>query len=224
MAIDYIDRKFKIFLRVKIEEFTGFRCDDIIFESSLDDGRDEFPETRPAKEASASPFYKETNLQERYTFDNFVVGSNNMMAHAAALAVAENPGQIYNPLFIYSGVGLGKTHLMHAIGNFILKNSPEKKVLYVSSEVFTNELIDAIRVKNGFTTSDFHEKYRNIDVLLIDDIQFLIGKESTTEEFFHTFNELYNSKKAIVISSDRSPKEFASMNLEERLVSRFEWG
>ncbi len=224
MAIDYIDRKFKIFLRVKIEEFTGFRCDDIIFESSLDDGRDDFPETRPAKEASASPFYKETNLQERYTFDNFVVGSNNMMAHAAALAVAENPGQIYNPLFIYSGVGLGKTHLMHAIGNFILKNSPEKKVLYVSSEVFTNELIDAIRVKNGFTTSDFHEKYRNIDVLLIDDIQFLIGKESTTEEFFHTFNELYNSKKAIVISSDRSPKEFASMNLEERLVSRFEWG
>ena len=219
-GIEYISKKYTIALRVKIEEFSGFHCEDILYVCESEN--EEVPSIRrPKVDLSQTARYKETNLQEKYTFDSFVVGSNNQMAHAASLAVAENPGEIYNPLFIYSGVGLGKTHLMHAIGNFVLKNSPEKKVLYVSSEVFTNELINAIRAR---TTSEFHEKYRNIDVLLIDDIQFIAGKESTIEEFFHTFNELYNSKKAIVITSDRSPKEFAAMNIEERLVSRFEWG
>ena len=136
--------------------------------------------------------------------------------------MAESPGEVYNPLFIYGGVGLGKTHLMHSIAHFILKNNVNAKILYVTSEKFTNELIDAIRNKNNITTTEFREKYRNNDVLLIDDIQFIIGKESTQEEFFHTFNTLYEAKKQIIISSDKPPKEIET--LEERLRSRFEWG
>jgi len=159
----------------------------------------------------------DTHLNARYRFDNFVVGSANRLAHAACQAVAENPARAYNPLFIYSGVGLGKTHMLHAIGNAVLQQG--KQVLYVSSEEFTNDLVYAIRTK---TTAAFREKYRQVDVLLIDDIQFIAGKDSTQEEFFHTFNALYGQDKQIVMTSDRSPK--AMSTLEERLRSRFEWG
>ena len=172
----------------------------------------------PVKEFSA-PASNNSSLNPKYTFDTFVIGENNRFAHAASLAVAESLGEAYNPLFLYSGVGLGKTHLMHAIGNFVLEQNPNAKVLYITSEKFINELINAIQ---NNTTEDFRKKYRNIDLLLIDDIQFFIGKERCQEEFFHTFNDLYENKKQIIISSDKPPRDINP--LEERLKSRFEWG
>lgn len=158
-------------------------------------------------------------LNPKYTFDTFVRGNGNQFAHAGAVAVAECPAKRYNPYFIYGGVGLGKTHLMHAIGHYILEQNQDANVLYVTSEKFTNELINSIKDDKN---EEFRNKYRNIDVLLIDDIQFIVGKERTQEEFFHTFNALYEAQKQIIISSDKAPKEIAT--LEERLRSRFEWG
>ena len=169
---------------------------------------------RPAREETL-----ESSLNPKYTFDSFVIGASNRFAHAASLAVAELPADAYNPLFLYGGVGLGKTHLMHAIGHYIHDNNPSAKLLYITSEKFTTMLIDAIGKK---TNQEFREQMRTVDVLMVDDIQFISGKTATQEEFFHTFNELHSNGKQIIISSDRPPKDIPT--LEERLRSRFEWG
>lgn len=177
-------------------------------------------EKKEKRAVQSSPIYLSIPfLNPRYTFENFVVGHGNRFAHAAALAVSESPGKAYNPLFLYGGVGLGKTHLMQAIGYEVLKKAPKAKVVYISSEKFTNEVIDSIQHN---TMAQFRNKYRNVDVLMIDDIQFIAGKERTMEEFFHTFNTLYETSKQIIISNDRPPKEIP--DIEDRLRSRFEWG
>ena len=225
-AATYVENKYKTFLYVAVAEAMGEEYEIRII--TEDEALKEKPlEPETPKKATAAPAPKvaeeqKTNLNPRYTFDTFVIGSNNRFAHAAALAVAESPGKEYNPLFLYGGVGLGKTHLMHSVAHYILQQDPTKKVLYVTSEVFTNELIDSIRNGNNNSMTAFREKYRNIDVLLIDDVQFIIGKESTQEEFFHTFNALHSANKQIIISSDRPPKDMET--LEARLQSRFEWG
>ena len=190
----------------------------------LDENYQPSSEKLPIKSiASDNPYKEEYYINPSYTFENFVVGQNNNYAHSVALAVAEAPAVTYNPLFIYGGSGLGKTHLMHAIGHYILENSPELKVLYVSSETFTNELVQSLQAgKNSNSKmNSFKEKYRSVDVLLIDDIQFIEGKDSTQIEFFHTFNTLYDLKKQIVISSDRHPSNLK--DLDDRLKSRFQW-
>ena len=226
-SVEYIEKKYLLPLKVCIAEITGTEFE-VMLISEDDDKLDEIQNM--AIEASQKKKTKtaaeKAGLNPKYTFDTFVVGGNNNFAHAASLAVAESPGEVYNPLFIYGGVGLGKTHLMHSIAHFILDKNAKKKVLYVTSETFTNELIEAL--KNGRTAgnesamSKFRDKYRNNDVLLIDDIQFIIGKESTQEEFFHTFNHLHTSGKQIIISSDKPPKDIET--LEARLRTRFEWG
>ena len=178
--------------------------------------KDDANEPEPDEEFS---FSKETHLNPNYTFDNFIIGKGNQMAHAAALIVSEEPGKLYNPLFFYGGVGLGKTHLMQAIGNKRLEDHPETNVKYVTSEAFTNDFINAIQTNR---TEEFRREYRNVDILMVDDIQFFAQKEGTQEEFFHTFNDLYNNDKQIVLTSDRVPQEIPK--LQERLVSRFAWG
>ena len=218
MGLNYITKKYTLPIKVAIAEITGIDYEiEFILQEQTKNIR-----SFKSKNPEFVPDTEKSNLNPNYTFETFVVGKNNKFAHAASLAVSESPGEVYNPLFIYGGVGLGKTHLMHSIAHFILKNNPKAKILYVTSEKFTNELIDAIRNKNNISTTEFREKYRNIDVLLIDDVQFIIGKESTQEEFFHTFNSLHNVNKQIIISSDRPPKDIET--LEERLRTRFECG
>ena len=192
--------------------------------ASASESRSSMPEAAPAREpAAVEPEPVRTaaagGLNSKFTFDRFVVGPSNRFAHAASLAVTESPAKTYNPLFIYGGVGLGKTHLMQAIGHAILRRAKGARVVYLSSEQFTNDLIQAIQTR---TTARFRDRYRTVDVLLIDDVHFIAGRESTQEEFFHTFNVLYDAHMQIILSSDRSPKDIAG--LEERLVSRFEWG
>ncbi len=211
-SLDFIKNKYETFLRTAIAEKTG------------NDYQIQFELKSRLNDTAKQTVYKPSPnlygiLDAKYTFDTFVVGTNNTLANAAAVAVSENPGEVYNPLFIYGGSGLGKTHLLQAIAHHIIDTQKDKKVIYITSESFTNELVQSIR---NSKSDEFRQKYRSADVLLIDDIQFIIGKDRTQEEFFHTFNTLYESKKQIIISSDKPPKEMNT--LEERLRSRFEMG
>ena len=215
VGLDYVSKHYMLPLKAAIGEVTGMEDCEIRFVLT------ENVEEKSRREEIENKSHI-AGLNPKYTFDTFVVGSNNKFAHAASLAVAESPGKVYNPLFLYGGVGLGKTHLMNSIAHYIIENHPEMHILYVTSEEFTNEVIEAIRNGKSTALPSFREKYRNIDVLLIDDIQFIIGKESTQEEFFHTFNALHAAGKQIVISSDRPPRDMDV--LDERIRSRFEWG
>ena len=215
-SIIYVEKRYLKHLTCTICEVMNKEYSVIIM-SSAEKKEDELK--KKTSSVSTTNNIATQNLNPNYTFDTFVIGTNNNLAHAASLAVAETPGQIYNPLFIYGGAGLGKTHLMQAIAHFIIASDPSKKVLYVTSETFTNELIESVKTNKN---TEFRNKYRNIDVLLIDDIQFIIGKVSTQEEFFNTFNDLYMLGKQIVISSDRPPKEMET--LPDRLRTRFESG
>lgn len=217
-AVNYITNKYKNFFQVSISEMFNQEYQvSFLLEKDIE---------KEEKLIEKNNIYNinnvNANLNPKYNFDTFVVGSNNKFAHSAALAVAESPGEAYNPLYLYGGAGLGKTHLMHSIGHFVLEQNPDKKVLYVNSEEFTNEVIESIRSGNAAAMTKLREKYRTVDVLLLDDVQFIIGKESTQEEFFHTFNVLHTAGKQIILSSDKPPKEMET--LEERFRSRFEWG
>ncbi len=221
ISVNILNNKYNLAFLVAISEIMQKEYREIIFISG---------ETIENKAVSSYNNTEEksitSNLNPKYTFDTFIVGSNNRLAHSAALAVSEDPGKVYNPLFIYGGPGLGKTHLMHSIGHYILNNNPNMNVCYVTSENFTNELVESIRsgerLGNSKSMSKFKEKYRTVDALLIDDIQFIIGKPQTQEEFFNTFNVLHSANKAIILSSDKPPKEMSS--LEERIKSRFNSG
>ena len=222
-ALNYISNKYKSYFQVTISEMMNHMYDvQFMLEKEADDEENAGSDKVKTKDPVYNINYENANLNSKYKFDTFVVGSNNKFAHSAALAVAESPGEAYNPLYLYGGAGLGKTHLMHSIGHFILEETPDKKVLYVTSEEFTNEVIDSIRSGNAAAMTKLREKYRTVDVLMVDDVQFIIGKESTQEEFFHTFNVLHTAGKQIVLSSDKPPKEMET--LEERFRSRFEWG
>ena len=230
MAIEYIQKKYTIQLKVAIAEMTGveYELEFLTPEQARENRLRTANQTRKKETEEEIPpkarlALEEAGLNPRYTFDTFVVGENNRFAYAAAVAIAEAPGKVYNPFFIYGGSGLGKTHLMHSIAHHIITTQPDKIVRYVSSEVFTNELISALKNSNNVSMLNaFRHKYRNIDVLLIDDIQFIIGKDATQNEFFHTFNDLFDQSKQIIISSDRPPKEFDA--LDDRLKNRLAWG
>lgn len=219
-ALNYISSKYKNFFKVIISEMMDHTYDIsfVLEKEAMEQKKNAETAEKPSNHAK----YESANLNPKYKFDTFVVGSNNKLAHSAALAAAESPGEVYNPLYIYGGAGLGKTHLMHSIGHFILERNPGMKVLYVTSENFTNEVISCIRSGDALKMNKMREKYRTVDILMIDDIQFIIGKESTQEEFFHTFNTLHSAGKQIILSSDKPPKDMET--LEERLRSRFEWG
>lgn len=222
-----LEKKFKDQILTGLQK-SGVDVSSIVFEvkttntrnkSSID--RESIDDLMPSREVSVSkpsPKSSVTNLNHRYNFDNFIVGSSNDLAYAASRAVADHPGEKYNPLFLYGGAGLGKTHLMQAIGNEIIKNNPKSRVLYTTTEAFVNEFLDSIRFKK----QGFSDKYRNVDVLIVDDMQFIAGKEKTQDEFFHTFNDLHQNDKQIIISSDKPPKSIPT--LTDRLRSRFEWG
>ena len=216
LSLDYVSRKYTDCFKVTITEMMdqSYNIKFILEKEKTDNKNNDNP--------VYNINYENANLNPEYTFDTFVVGSNNKLAHSAALAVADAPGQVYNPLFLYGGAGLGKTHLMHSIGHYVLNNKSDTKILYVDSEQFTNEVIESIRIGNATTMKNLRAKYRNVDILMIDDIQFIIGKESTQEEFFHTFNALHSMGKQIIISSDKPPKEMET--LDERFRSRFEMG
>jgi len=218
-ALNYISNKYKDFFQVTISEM----CETTI---TIEFKLEKDVESQNTVKAGAQPVYnlnyETANLNPKYKFNSFVVGGSNKFAHSACLAVAESPGEIYNPLFLYGGAGLGKTHLMHSIGHFILENNPNTKILYVTSEQFTNEVIESIRSGNSSSMNKLRDKYRTVDVLIIDDVQFIIGKEATQEEFFNTFNALHSAGKQIILSSDKPPKEMET--LDERFRSRFEWG
>jgi len=214
-GIDYIIKKYKLPLQVTMSELLDCHLEvEIVAPNAIPD-----PITESKNDTNAESASNNNSLNPKYIFSTFVVGKNNELAHATALAVAEDPGSYGNPLFIYGGVGLGKTHLMHSIAHYVLQRNPDRKIIYVTSEAFTNELIFSIKNQH---IEEFKSKYRDIDMLLIDDIQFIVGKESTQEEFFHTFNTLYEAKKQIIISSDKPPKDIE--NLEDRLISRFKVG
>ena len=225
-TLNYISNKYKDFFKVTISEMFDHDYDvTFVLETDLKnivtDSMDN-DHYASSNTTVSNVNIENANLNPKYKFDTFVVGSNNKFAHSASLAVAETPGKAYNPLYLYGGPGLGKTHLMHSIGHFIMEENPNTKVLYVTSEEFTNEVIESIRSGNAQAMTKLREKYRTVDVLMIDDVQFIIGKESTQEEFFHTFNVLHSSGKQIILSSDKPPKEMDT--LDERFRSRFEWG
>ncbi|SDB65627.1 MULTISPECIES: chromosomal replication initiator protein DnaA [unclassified Butyrivibrio] len=221
--LSYIERKYQKFFKVTLSEFLNENVEiEFLLEKDAHINNEETTSKNENETKINQNNYEFSGLNSKYIFDTYVVGGNNRFAYNASLAVAESPGEAYNPLFLYGGPGLGKTHLMHAIGHFIIENHPNFKVLYVTSEQFTNEVIESIRSGKAEAMSRLRDKYRTVDVLMVDDVQFIIGKESTQEEFFHTFNVLHQSGKQIIISSDKPPKEMET--LEERFRSRFEMG